>query len=767
MNLDDIQRRAREIFRQEAADLLVELEAALLDLEQNPAEAALINRVFRALHTLKGSGAISGYPELSTFLHHVEDVFNAARELRLTVTAALVNHTLEVVDAVGRYLAAPPESAAAVLTDAAPIVDRLLALLDSNVGGVPSARETPAANSGVRAPRPQSEIANTKQSFRIRFTPAPEFFQRGSDPAMFLDDLRALGDAEIECATDGVPALEELDPELCYLSWRIDLVTERDATAIRDIFAFVDDTCSLDIASAKITESPEWQVAFTITPQSLATPGLVPGLWRELDALGDVRVLNAPGNDRLAVGRWELAVTTQATEEEIAGIFIFALDAEPAVSRAGAPADQMVAPARPTAPQAESTRAAETPRERATAERTPTVVADAAKHDMLKVSADKLDRLVNLVGELVILRSQVSDACGQMAEVPAVLRGAAEGMERLASELRDVVLTVRMMPVRDSFAKFKRIVRDLSRELGKEVDLVLEGEETEMDKSMLEQLHDPLLHMVRNALDHGIETPDTRASAGKPRGGRLTLKAEQMGDRICITIADDGRGLDPAAIRAKAIAQGLLGPTESPTDAELFQLVFLPGFSTAKSVSQTSGRGVGMDVVKKRIELMRGTVALTSVPNRGTQITLSLPLTLAIIEGLMVEVDGERYVLPLSLVREIVERPRLPSAHTAGPNFIELRGKAVAVLHLREIFGLPPTADAVERILVVEIDGASVGLAVDAVLGSHQTVLKSLGWAARHVRIFSGATITGDGRVALILDINAVLAHSAATATAA
>jgi two-component system chemotaxis sensor kinase CheA len=518
-------------------------------------------------------------------------------------------------------------------------------------------------------------------------------------------------------------------------------------------------------------------VSFEVTAESVAAPGLISGLWAELEKLGPITVLAAPGAARPTVGTWQIEIQTTATAEEIGSVFIFAVDAQPKIEPASAQETVAAQPAKPTEPVIVAP---------TTAPAAPAMrrgIAADAKHDLLRVSSDKIDRLVNLVGELVILRSQVSDACTHLADVPPVLRDAAEGMERLSAELRDVVLNVRMMPVRESFAKFKRLVRDLSRDLGKEVELVLEGEETEMDKSMLEQLHDPLLHMIRNALDHGIEAPDVRERAGKSRSGQLRLTAEQNGDRVCITVGDDGRGLDPEAIRAKAIAQGLLTPTATPTEAELFQLVFLPGFSTAKAVSQTSGRGVGMDVVKKRIELMRGSVTLTSAPGQGTKVVLSLPLTLAIIEGLMVGLGDERYVMPLSLVREIVERPALSSEVGTGgspvhgragraslppgmgPNFVELRGKPIAVVDLRELFSLPKTPHAVERIIVAEIDGASVGLAVDAVLGSHQTVLKSLGWVARHVRAFSGATITGDGRVALILDVNALLALASASAT--
>ncbi len=380
----------------------------------------------------------------------------------------------------------------------------------------------------------------------------------------------------------------------------------------------------------------------------------------------------------------------------------------------------------------------------------------------MRVSSDKLDRLVNLVGELVILRSQVSAACNALDHVPPVLRGAAEGLDRLSAEMRDLVLNVRMMPVGETLHKFRRLTRDMSLTLGKEVDLVIEGEATAMDKSMLDQLNDPLVHLVRNSLDHGIELPEERLAAGKPRRSQLRITAEQRGDRICITVADDGRGLDSNAIRARGIAKGLISPEANLSEAELHALIFLPGFSTAQTVSELSGRGVGMDVVQKRIEQMRGSIELHSQRGRGTEVRLSLPLTLAIIDGLLVGVGRERYIVPLGLVREIIERPVPCDQADADRNLISLRGTAVPFLRLCQVLSVNDRpARAIERIVIVELAGALLGLAVDEVLGSHQTVLKSLGWAGQRIEVFSGATIMGDGTVALIVDVPALARHAA------
>jgi len=368
---------------------------------------------------------------------------------------------------------------------------------------------------------------------------------------------------------------------------------------------------------------------------------------------------------------------------------------------------------------------------------------------------------VNLVGELVILKSQVSEGCAAVPKLPPMLQGAAEGLQRLAFELRDVVLGVRMMPIGETFAKFHRLTRDLSRDLGKEVELVIEGAETEMDKTVLDQLADPLMHLVRNSLDHGCESPEARLAAGKPRTATLTLRAEQRGDRVWITVADDGRGLDAARIRAKAIARGLLAADANVTEQEIYQFIFLPGFSTADKVSEVSGRGVGLDVVKRSIEALRGTIELRNQPGLGAEIRLSLPLTLAIIEGLMVRVDGDRYILPLGSAREAIELRRDRRLAANGRNIVDLHGEMMPYLRLRELFDYPGEPPPIERIVIVELEDKRIGIAVDEVLGNHQTVLKSLGWLGRRVDVFTGATVLGDGRVALIVDVPGLVAFDA------
>lgn len=755
MNFDEIQRRSRELFRQEAGDLLGELEQALLELEREPSDLAAINRVFRAMHTLKGSGATSGFAELSAFLHHVEDVFNAAREGRVAVTSVMVDLTLRLCDAIARYLAAEPAAAPAVLQQADPELQALLRFLPAKTAK-PGA--TPAA-----APAPTPAL----QRWRIAFRPGAGIFQQGIDPGMFLDGLRALGPCEIDALVDTLPPLAALDAEQCHLGWEIRLATAAPESAIRDVFCFIEGDCELTVAPLPAeTPAVAWYIEFEATPTLLAAPGGLDAIILALGELGPHHVVESPpSGDEPAPGRWRIRLDTNAPRERLEEAFTFAIDAHPRFSRepfaAAAASAPVPSPAVVAGPAAGPARgdAGQTRREATAA---AAAVAAHAKREMLRVSADKLDKLVNLVGELVILKSQVSEGCAAVPKLPPMLQGAAEGLQRLAFELRDVVLGVRMMPIGETFAKFHRLTRDLSRELGKEVELEIEGAETEMDKTVLDQLADPLMHLVRNSLDHGCEPPETRLAAGKPRAATLTLRAEQRGDRVWIVVADDGRGLDAAKIRAKAIERGLLAADANPSEQEIYQYIFLPGFSTADKISEVSGRGVGLDVVKRSIEALRGTIELRSQPGRGAEIRLSLPLTLAIIEGLMVRVAGDRYILPLSSARETIELRRDRQLAANGRRVVERRGELIPYLRLREVFDYPGEPPPIERIVIVELEDKRIGFAVDEVLGNHQTVLKSLGWLSRRVDVFTGATVLGDGRVALIIDIPGLVAFDAA-----
>ena len=731
MQLDEIQRRSRELFRLEATDLLRELEAALLELEGAPDPAPFIDRVFRVMHTLKGSGATSGYHELSAFLHHVEEVYTAAREGRLAIDTEIIDLTLKLADAVSRHLSATPADAPGVLTAAQPHLDALLRRLPAAAGKKPATAAAPAA--------PVSELHH----YALRFAPHTGAFHHGFDPGMFLDGLRALGACTVHGRTDRLPSFTDLMAEECHLRWEIELATSAPESAVREVFAFIQDECDLELAPATPAAATQtWYVEFQTTRRTLAAPAALETLWRDLTKLGTHRVVSSPPSvdGRPAPGTWCIALETTSGTEAVADAFVFLIDSRPVIRREPFPGAAL--------PAAASAKAAAAP-----------PAAARASNEMLRVSAERLDRLVNLVGELVILRSQVATVCSSAINLPAGLQGASESLQSLSTEMRNVVLNLRMMPIEQTFGKFRRLVRDLSHDLGKEIDLQIEGAETEMDKTMLDALADPLMHLVRNSLDHGVETVAERVAAGKPPRGTIKLRAEQRGDRVVVSVIDDGRGLDSERIRAKAIARGLLAAEARPTESELHQFIFLPGFSTAATVSNISGRGVGLDVVRRQVDQMRGRVEVRSERGRGVEFHLSLPLTLAIIEGLMVEVDGDRYILPLSIAREAFDLSHARRTAGNGRNVVELRGGLVPYIRLRDLFAFTTEPPATERVVVLELEDRRLGIVVDRVIGNHQTVLKSLGWLGRHVTLFSGATVLGDGRVALVLDVPALLAH--------
>jgi two-component system chemotaxis sensor kinase CheA len=371
----------------------------------------------------------------------------------------------------------------------------------------------------------------------------------------------------------------------------------------------------------------------------------------------------------------------------------------------------------------------------------------AASLSSIRVATGKLDILVDLVGELVTIQARLSQTALSKG-IPEFL-AIAEEVERLTGNLRDETMSMRMIPIGTMFSRFKRLVRDLGQELGKEVELVTEGAETELDKTVIERLGEPLMHLIRNSIDHGIESPDVRARTDKPAAGTVVLTAKHSGAHVLIQIRDDGAGFDLAAIRAKGIERGLVREGESISEKEILSLIFVPGFSTAKTVTSVSGRGVGLDVVKRSIDSLGGTIAIRNDKGAGASMVLKLPLTLAIIEGFLIEVGAERFIFPLSMVEECVE---LTDA-VYGKHLIDVRGQLVPYVRLREQFSLAGPRKSIEQIVIARVEDKRVGFVVDRVIGGYQTVIKNLGAFYRNIDGLSGATILGDGSVALILDV--------------
>ncbi|MDO9607640.1 MAG: chemotaxis protein CheA [Brevundimonas sp.] len=523
-----------------------------------------------------------------------------------------------------------------------------------------------------------------------------------------------------------------------------------------------------------------WRIRFDL-PSNAFKNGTNPlALLAELRDLGEARVVAdasrvpplsqiEPTDHYLA---WDVTLTTDQGRAAIEDVFIFvmddmnlsieALDASDADTVVANPAAaaEIVAEVPSIVPQPVASAPVTAPIQAAAPTAPDTADAGAAKtakpSESVRVPADRLDELMDRVGELVIAQSRLSQIAN--SGVDTALRAVSEEIERLSGELRDTMMVLRMVPVATLFGRFRRLVHDLARETGKVIELSTDGETTEIDKTVIERLADPLVHLIRNAADHGLETAEDRAAAGKPATGRIRLSAHQSGGEVVITIRDDGRGIDRDRVRAKAETQGLIEPGAALSDHDLLQLVFHPGFSTAAAVTNLSGRGVGMDVVKRTIEALRGSIDIASRPGEGSEVSLRIPLTLAIIDGLLVRVGQGRYVIPLGAVEECLELSLDEDLRSRGRSFISLRNSLVPYLRLREMFetGTPPELH--QKVVVVSTGTERIGLVVDQIIGDHQTVIKSMSKLHSGLPTFSGATILGDGGVALILDVGHLVA---------
>ena len=678
-----------DTFREEATELLIVLESALLELEEQPDDVESVDQAFRAMHTIKGSGAMFGFDRLSAFTHHLENAFDLVRSGELAVTKSLINIALGSGDHI-RHLLDDMNPSPGVEAEGDALLEKLSGLL-------PGHEESPE-NDAHQQQQVEPNEAETDTTWRIRITPTGDTLANGMDPLPVLREISALGSCHITTLHEGLPSLSELDPEACLLSWDIILTTGQQKNAIDDVFIFVMDDWEISIE--EIDQDGRW-----IDPQEEKTVGEI------LVERGDV----TPQEVEQALSQKKRTGEILAEEVKV----------PPEKIKAALAEQQVVRKAHHKRKSKES-------------------VAN------VKVPADKLDSLMDLVGELVIAQARLNESAGKLVDTD--LTSVAEEIERLTTELRDNTLGLRMLPIGTTFARFRRLVRDLANDLGKEIELVTEGAETELDKTVIDSLGDPLVHLIRNSIDHGIELPEEREAVGKPRKGTVHLSAVHSESHVVIKINDDGAGLDAVAIRAKAIERGVLSEDSEATDQELYNLIFDAGFSTAKTVSNVSGRGVGMDVVKRSIESLRGKVSIDSERGVGSTVTVELPLTLAIIEGLLVRVADERFVLPLSLVEECIELTSEQGQQRNGGQLIEVRGELVPYLHLRDWFGLQGNNPLIEQIVVTRMGDTRFGFTVDEVIGQHQTVIKGLGKLYEGVKGLSGATILGDGTVALILD---------------
>ncbi|MCK9689170.1 chemotaxis protein CheA [Scleromatobacter humisilvae] len=696
INLDQV----LHTFIVEARELLEDMEAALLRVadEADPRES--IHAIFRAAHTIKGSSGLFGLDAVVTFTHVVESVLDRVRDGAVSLDESLVPLMLSSGDYIGRLVDAvergEPQADPKTEPEGAALLERLQKYLveqDAPVAATASTGATTATAGGA---------AHWHLSLRF----GPDVLRNGMDPLSFIRYLATLGTIEhIVTLPDAVPGLDALDPEGCCLGFEIGFLTTVDKAAIENVFEFVIDDCALRIVP------PGSQVEQYIE--------LIRSQPEGPSRLGEILVRCGSVTAR------ELETALRSQADSTPAQKIGAILAEQ-----GKVAPQVVEAALARQKQVKETRAPES--------------------QSVRVDADKLDRLINLVGELIIAAAGANLVAKRTRNLELIERNST--LSDLVEEVRDSALQLRMVKIGGTFARFKRVVHDVARELGKDIELAVSGEDTELDKTVVEKIGDPLMHLVRNAMDHGIDAPELRAARGKPATGTVSLNAFHDSGSIVIQVGDDGGGLDREKILAKGIERGLVEPGRAMSDAEVYALIFEPGFSTAEQITNLSGRGVGMDVVKRNIAALRGNVAIASEPGRGTTVTVRLPLTLAIINGFQVAVGKSVFVVPMDMVDECVE-----FSAEAGHDYTDLRGQVLPFVRLRELFDVPGTASTRQNIVVVKHAGQKFGLVVDGLLGEAQTVIKPLSRMFAQVRGISGSSILGSGDVALILDVPLLL----------
>lgn len=715
---------AIESFLEEAADFVVQLESDIMALEETPDDQELINSAFRAAHTIKGSGGLFGFDQLVSFTHVFESVLMRMRDGTLQLNKDISEVMLAGVDHLGQMLKHIDLEGEHIPEDISEASGQLCMMLEMFLENGPAQQPAVKASTETvqKSASADENIATSASDYwhlSLRF--GPDVLRCGMDPQSFLRYLQRLGEiVYLETITDSVPTLDTLDAESSYFGFEIALKSEATREEIAGVFEFVEDQSIIRIIPPN-SQISEFLENMEILPESSARLG---DILVQCGALTNAdlqwcltRQNNEADESSEAPKLGEVAVTNKmATEKTVDG----ALKKQSEVRRARA-----------------------------------------AESQTLRVDSRKLDLLINLIGELVI--------SGATTRVKAERTGDEELLEsldtmaHLIEEVRDSTLNLRMMPIAQTFSRFGRVVRDVSKQLNKDIQLITSGEDTEVDKGVLEKIADPLMHLMRNAMDHGIEMPDEREAAGKSRQGMVRLSAHHESGNVVIQIKDDGKGIHRDRIIAKAIENGLIESDEGMSDKDVYNLIFEAGFSTAAQVSDLSGRGVGMDVVRRNIESLSGEVTVDSEKGKGSTFTIRLPLTLAIIDGFRLGIDNSIYLIPLDNVTECVEIDASRRKEELDKGFLNLRGQLLPVLKLREMFGVESERPARENIVVVELFGRKAGIVIDRPLGEFQTVIKPLSPIFQKLSWVSGSTILGTGEVALILDVAGLLDRATRT----
>ena len=703
MNLDD----ALNTFIIEARELLEQMEDALLRIEQAPDDADTINAIFRAAHTIKGSAGLFSLDHIVSFTHVAESVLDKIRSAELRINSELVALFLGVCDHLGVLITCiaegtEPDDVTRSTSDE--LVKKLSVYLGQSTSNqLMYATEEQVDKVGIDE---DNDVSTDNWHISLRF--GPNVLRNGMDPLSFIRYLTTFGKiVHIVTLVDAVPSLAELDPEANYLGFEISFNSDASKATIEGAFDFVRDDAQIRILPphSKISEYLR----------------LIEELPQEELRLGEILIRSGT----LTRLQLDSALSDQAAKHDemlhpIGEVLVEQELVQPRVVKAALDKQKQITEHKN------------------------------AESGSIRVNAETLDQHINLIGELIIASAGASLIAQQIA-MPELLEVAAR-LSRLVEEVRDSALTLRMVQIGATFNRFQRVVRDVSADLGKDIRLEISGAETDLDKTVVEKIGDPLTHLVRNSMDHGIESAEVRLSCGKPAHGTVKLNAYHDSGSIVIEVSDDGGGLNRERILNKAIERGLVKADQPMDDDEIYNLIFEPGFSTVEQVSNLSGRGVGMDVVRRNITALRGTVEIDSRAGKGTTMRIRLPLTLAIIDGFLVGVNGSSFVVPLDMVIECIELPT-GSAGEGDNNYLNLRGEVLPYVRLREMFEVEGQAGRRENIVVVQYAGHKVGLVVDNLLGEFQTVIKPLGKVFGSVRGFGGFTIMGSGEVALILDV--------------
>ena len=787
-----------QVFFEESVEGLDIMESSLMELDPENIDAETINAIFRCAHSIKGGSATFGFSSIAEFTHVLETLLDQVRSGERGLSSNDIDLYLRSVDCMREMLALLQDGESGKTENSEALQAQFVAILEgADSNDTDASKSDVSQDSGSRS----SETTSTgRGSWRIGFAPHESVFLTGNDPLKNIQALSELGEIRVDCNTKKVPDLPAFNAEHAYLSWDIQLDSDCAKADIEEIFEWIEDECDLEISFVEAHTEMEsdaatasfggdlkqaWMIQFSPGEDVLQSGNDPAKLFELLSEFGDlaVEVNTSAIPDLISMDAekcylsWTLRLlNSRASEDDILSVFEWVADEsdiqiEPLNTASQSykePQVELVAAA--SKANGKSAASSAKPEPSASRSAAPKAVAKKAASkpagtdtSSIRVGIDKVDSLINMVGELVITQSMLGQLSSQLEleRVPNLVEGLSQ-LEQNTRELQESVMKIRMLPISFAFSRFPRMVRDLGKTLGKSVALEMRGENTELDKTVMEKIGDPLVHLVRNAVDHGLESPEERTALGKEPTGQITLNAFHQSGNVVIEIIDDGKGLDRQKIISKAVENALITETEaaSYSDEQVYDLIFQPGFSTAQTVSDVSGRGVGMDVVKRNIQALNGVVEISSKKNAGSKITIKLPLTLAILDGQLVKVGAQTYIFPLTSIIESLQCDKENVRRVAGGcSVFKLRDEYVPIIELYRAFSVEPESRNIEDslLVVVECEGEKVGIVVDDLLAQQQVVIKSLEQNYRKVDGVSGATILGDGTVALILDIPGII----------